>query len=220
MEVAKNVIGDMEELTRCCCGADHHMQKATWPREDYRELLELVTIYLGGVVKRVHGGQATVVPVQIRKPGAIHRARFMASSLYLLKICLFQNQFTTNRQNINDALILVEYIALIHAPYFLKCPLAIPAPRHDRDLWVDLAEYKKCFRITMRQSTMIEAIQESVLNHLWYLSEELVIFALFDDGLNSDERRAMTAKLSQFPSTFRPPLEAKFQSVNDPGSIN
>ena len=53
----------------------------------------------------------------------------------------------------------------------------------------------------MRQSTMIEAIQESVLKHLWYLSEELVIFALFDDGLNSDERHAMAAKLSQFPNT-------------------
>ena len=59
---------------------DHHMQKATWPREDYRELLELVTVYLGGVVKRVHS-----VPVQIRKPGALHRARFIASSLHLLK---------------------------------------------------------------------------------------------------------------------------------------
>ena len=181
--------------------ADHHMQKATWPREDYRELLELVTVYLGGVVKRVHGGQATVVQVQIRKPGALHRARFMASSLYLLKICLFQDQFPTERQNIDDAMILVEYIALLHTPYFLKCPLAIPAPRNDRDFWVDLVEYKKCFRVKMRQSTMIEAIQKSVLNHLWYLSEELVIFALFDDGLNSDERCAMAAKLYQFPNT-------------------
>ena len=30
-----------------------HMQLATWSREDYREMLELVVMFLGGVVKRV-----------------------------------------------------------------------------------------------------------------------------------------------------------------------
>ena len=34
------------------CG-DRMMQQGTWDREDYRELLELVVIYLGGVVKRI-----------------------------------------------------------------------------------------------------------------------------------------------------------------------
>ena len=62
------------------------MQLATWDREDYRELLELVVIYLGGVVKRVR--KKEVIPIAaedvIRKPGAIHRARFMASCIYHL----------------------------------------------------------------------------------------------------------------------------------------
>ena len=53
----------------------------------------------------------------------------------------------------------------------------------------------------MRQSTMIEAIQGSALKLLWYLSEELVIFVLFDVGLNSDERHAVAARLSQLPNT-------------------
>ena len=85
------------------------------------------------------------VPVQIRKPDALPRARFMAYSLYLLKICLFQDQFTVDNQHINNAMNLVEYIALIHTLYYLKCPLTIPTSRNDRHLWVDLAEYKKCF---------------------------------------------------------------------------
>ena len=178
--------------------ADQHMEKATWPREDYRELLELVVTFCGGVVKRVHGGQATV---QIRKPGAIHRARFMASCLYLLKISLYRDQFVTDNQNIQDAMILAEYIALIHAPYFLKSPLAITAPRNDRDLWVDLIDYRKCFRVNMAQSCMIEAVQDSVKNHLWYLTQELVIFGLFDDGLDNAERKAMAAQLMRFPNT-------------------
>ena len=95
--------------------ADRHMQRATWPREDYRELLELVVSY-----------QVININVQIRKPGAILRARFMAC-LYLLKICLYQKQFQTAAQNSQDTTFLGEYIALIHAPYFLKSPLAISA---------------------------------------------------------------------------------------------
>ena len=61
--------------------ADSHMKNATWPREDYRELLELVVIYLGGVVKRVQYSKLVLVDAttSIRKPGALHRARFMAS---------------------------------------------------------------------------------------------------------------------------------------------
>ena len=180
--------------------ADDHMQNATWPREDYRELLELVVTYLGGAVKRLHGGQVEVIPVKIRKPGAIHRARFMASCLYLLKICLYRDQFVTDQQNIIDAMILSEYIVLIHAPYFLKSPLAISAPRHDRDLWVDLQKYNQCFRAAMRQSSMIEAVKVSVKNHLWYLTEDLVIFGLFDEGLDSVERKAMATRLASLPN--------------------
>ena len=135
----------------------------------------------------MHDGQVININVQIRKPGAIHRARFMASCLYLLKICLYQKQFQTAAQNIQDTTVLGEYIALIYAPYFLKSPLAISAPRNDRDLWVDLGDYKKCFRVNMRQNELIEAVQESMLNHLWYLSQELVVFALFDEDLPSDE---------------------------------
>ena len=122
--------------------ADYHMQHGMWPRQDYRQLLELVVIYLGGMVKRVQNGNLVPVEVTIRRPGAIHRARFLASSLYFLKICLYQTQFETSLKK--DALILGEYIALLHAPYFLKASND-NAPRHDRDLWVDLGKYKRCF---------------------------------------------------------------------------
>ena len=100
--------GRTEEPTRYCCRLTVICRKLTGlGKTTYRELLQLVTIYLGGVVKRVHS-----VPVQIRKPSALHRARFMASSLYLLKRYLFHDQFTKVSQSINDAMILLEYIAL------------------------------------------------------------------------------------------------------------
>ena len=54
--------------------------------------------------------------------------------------------------------IVAEYIALLHVPYFLKSPLAISAPRQDRNFWVVLQAYKS-------------------------LTEEVVCFGLFDETL-------------------------------------
>ena len=50
----------------------------------------------------------------------------------------------------------------------------------------------------MRQNEMIEAVQESMLNHLWYLSQDLAVFALFDEDLPSDERRDMAKNCLRF----------------------
>ena len=178
--------------------ANNHMELGTWSREDYRELLELVVIFLGGVTKRVRNNQVVEVEDVIRLPGACHRARFMASCLYLLKIYLFNKQLDADLldyDELDDIEILVEYIALIHVPYFLQCPLAVAAPRLDRDFWVDVCQYKKLFHPESKQYEMLDAVQESLLLHLWYLTEQLVVFSLFDTNLPVQERNAMASKL-------------------------
>lgn len=48
------------------------MKHAAWHREDYRELIELVTVYLGGIVKRKQYGEVVAIDPYIRKPGALH----------------------------------------------------------------------------------------------------------------------------------------------------
>ena len=52
------------------------LEENTFPREDYRELIELTAIYLGGFVPR---------GFRLRKPGAHHTARFMAYALLRLE---------------------------------------------------------------------------------------------------------------------------------------
>ena len=42
-----------------------------WPREDYRELLELITVFIGGQVTRVRAGIAEDVDFHIRKQGKV-----------------------------------------------------------------------------------------------------------------------------------------------------
>ena len=176
-----------------------HMEVATWPREDYLELIELVTVFLGGNVKRVHKGVAVAIEPSIRKPGAVHRARFMASCLYLLKIYLYQEQYPTAAENLAHVRVLAEYVALLHAPYFLKSPLAISAPRQDRDFWVDVQCYQNCFRPGDVEHEMLSAVRKSIMNHLWYLTEELVILALFDENVDDDERKNIAESLLAVP---------------------
>ena len=54
------------------------LDNGTFPREDYRELVQLVLVWLGGV--------SQVPNFQFQWPGAFHLARFMAKSLYILKM--------------------------------------------------------------------------------------------------------------------------------------
>ena len=61
--------------------AEQHMKSSSFSRDDYRELCCLVVEYLGGNLS-VSGKP------QLRKPGAMHEARFMADALYILKMTL------------------------------------------------------------------------------------------------------------------------------------
>lgn len=56
------------------------IEKNTFPREDYRELCELILFYLGGSIPR---------GFFIRRPGADHHARFMSKAIYILKYIYF-----------------------------------------------------------------------------------------------------------------------------------
>ena len=41
------------------------------------------------------------------------------------------------------------------------------------------------------------AVQESVKRHMWYLSEELVVFALYDDHADDQSKLAIASALRQ-----------------------
>ena len=69
------------------------MEWGIWPRKDYRELLEFIVIFHGGIVRRMRYGSFNVVASPIRKAGACHHAKFMASCLYILKIHFYSAQF-------------------------------------------------------------------------------------------------------------------------------
>ena len=128
----------------------------------------------------------------------------MGTGIHELQIAMLQGPglFHQDEDGRTQSDALAEFIALIHAPYFLQARLATCAPRLDRDLWVDLQTYKSLFPDESLQSHMADAASASVLRHSWYLTEELVVFAFWDGAMPAKECAAMARKLSQ---TVPPP---------------
>lgn len=112
--------------------AEMHLAKGTFPREDYRELAELIVVYLGGTVVRPRDPGYVFY---MRKPGALHRARFMAKGIYILKIAMLSFPFDLSVKQENDMMRLAQFVAVLYGRYFLTSSLATAAPRHDLEFW-------------------------------------------------------------------------------------
>lgn len=112
---------------------------------DYRELLELVVHYLGGQVVRPCKNRQPKVGFRMMKPGAFHHARFMAKSLYLLKIAMLVDTLPPNfyrARQLAGVHQMAQFIALFHSRYFLQAMSPAAAPRLDLTLWQHMCRYQ------------------------------------------------------------------------------
>ena len=132
----------------------------------------------------------------------------MQQAIYLLKIAMLQgrepNKFFLTQREEQCVLALAEYTVLFFVPHYLQARFASAAPRLDRDLWVSLKRYEVLHALGSKQRILTAAALQSVKRHLWYLTEELVIFCLFDEELGEAERRLVADQLlqSQYPPHF------------------
>ena len=172
------------------------------PRDDYRELLELIVIFLGGIP---HGRQ----DVSFRKPGALHRARWMARAIYGLKMWMFLPQFdghrmrrpSTSRAARSDVLGNLTEFCIFLAQHYVRAwftaPSAASAARHD------LAFFKAME--TETNEVIKKAGMKTLGRHLWYLSEVTIGIALFDEELSFDEKKQFVANMETVDGSDDPP---------------
>lgn len=166
------------------------LEKKTFPREDYLELTELTVVFLGGSLPRGI--------FKLKKPGANHHARFMAKAIYYIKIFMMSHRFELTLNETKEVERMAFFVGLFHSQAFLTSRLACSAPRNDI----------KYLRLMHRFKLVdFEAGNEAVrscFRHLWYLTEELVIFCLFDEHLSPFWRSAVAKKLlnTPRPTTF------------------
>lgn len=150
------------------------------PRDDYKELLQLALIYLGHLDGK---------DVRFRSPGPVHHARWMAKAIYCLKIQLFRDQFKLTSQEQEALEALCVFIVRVYCKTWFNAPRACLAPKQDLDLIENLLKYESI------DKKISEKGINKMINHLWYLSPELVALALFDPTVQNTVKSQMATKI-------------------------
>ena len=148
----------------------------TQPRDDYKEFLELSVIFLGGVPDR---------GIHFMAPGAMHHARWMSKVLYSLKVWMFRSQFDLRPKELKGLQDVCIFAVRIYLKMWMTAPLAAAAPQNDIKFLQTLLEYDAI------HPAIAKAASAKMANHLWYLSEELVSLALFDDNVPTATKREL-----------------------------
>ncbi|KAK4883351.1 hypothetical protein RN001_006670 [Aquatica leii] len=126
------------------------------PRDDYKELLHLTIIYLGGVPEK---------SISFRRPAGLHRAEWMAKALYCLKIFLFKHQFQLTKKKEKVLREICIFTLIIYIKYWFQSPTGWSAPRND----LQLLKYLKDFDGINPEIASVAL--KKILGHLRYLSK-------------------------------------------------
>ena len=146
------------------------------------------------------------IEAKVRRPGAVHRARWMAKALYTLKIELLhagnEKQFKLTARELVSIQRFNRFVLHVYLEAWFTCNLATEAAINDMKLLGRLQQYddKEISKIGLKWLT----------RHSWYLSPEMAALAIFSKQLSCPEKQlligSMTTErgphlLSNLPST-------------------
>ena len=164
-------------------------EKYEFFRDDYKEFIELSLMYLDESFLP-NGNEI------FKRPGAVHKARWMAKVIYLIKISLLQGQINmlpedtiTKQQQTSKIKEMVTFIVLIYVNWWVQCSSALNAPYNDLKLIKKIAIYRSI------NETISESAFSAFTRHLWYLSSEMIPLSLFSSSVPDCERKAVAQML-------------------------
>ena len=156
----------------------------TFPREDMKELLNLVLVWLGGKVDNF----------TFQYPGAMSHARFLMQSIYSLKIYLLSRQLEIySGEELEQIKSVALFVGLFHAPWYFMCPLASSAPQ------LHLSTIHQMKKLQRFLPALAKVVLEIISLHLWYLTPQSIPLALADESLSVDQRSSIAVGLSRIP---------------------
>lgn len=166
--------------------------KQPFTRGDYKELLELVLLYLSDEGRDVEFSA-------FRRPGALHKARWMSKMIYSVKMDLLRDKIVSvlpkgsifSSQQQQKIARFVKFVAFCYVPWWLTAPVPSTAPKNDLLLIESLMWYKNTDAICAN------AALKAFANHLWYLTEELVPLALFSSNVEHGTKQQIAQKMLQ-----------------------
>jgi hypothetical protein len=146
------------------------------PRDDYLELLQLAAYMVG-------------LPIEaaVRRPGAVHRARWMAKALYTLKIELLYSGNEKQIKLTGCELLGIQrfnrFVIQIYLQAWFTCNSAVDAPINDLKLLDNLKQYE----VEEIRATGIKWLTR----HSWYISPEMATLAIFSTQLSCSEKQIL-----------------------------
>lgn len=129
------------------------------------------------------------------KPGATHHARWMPSILYPAKMFAFNTRAGYDRDMVEKLEALCMFNALFYVEKWLRSSVGVDAPFNDLQLWHSLNDYRRY------DLAVADAAITALERHLWYLTEECVVFSLFSNRVADAERQQIARQLQR---TARP----------------
>ena len=166
------------------------------PRDDYLELLELTIIFLEGFPPE---------GIRFRPPGPMHHARWMSKAIYCIKISLFRKQLELEKGEAEKLLQITNFVVKLYVQGWFLAPQAASAPRNDFNFLKNLVEYESVNKVIAR------AAQNKFLSHLWYLSEEAIGLAVFDEKIPDVDRAKLVLGILTREGEEEPPKKRNLQ---------
>jgi len=151
-----------------------------YPRDDYKEFIELVMIFLGKTPPR---------GIHFRPPGAYHLARWMAKGIYCFKMLLFYQQLKLSIVEKRGLQEICCFIVQCYLEAWICAPDPITAPLNDIIFLKKLVDYTKHNR------KIGEVAIKKFINHLCYLNDECAVFSLFDDRIDYHTKSKMAKRI-------------------------
>lgn len=122
-------------------------------------------------------GEAPPRGITFKVPGAMHHARWMSKAIYCLKMYIFKSQFILTAQETEGLRHICAFIVGFYVKAWFTAPNAVSAPYNDLTLLQKFIQYEHV------NAAVSKAAQEKLAAHLWYLSEENVALAFFDENV-------------------------------------
>lgn len=158
----------------------HQLQKSHY-RDDYKEFLELVVLFLGGKLPKLK---------TLRRPGPTCHARWMAKAINSLKMFLLREQITFEPGHLDKLRDVCIFLVTMYVEAWFGCTNGVKAANQDLNL------IKTAILYANVDEEISNGILDKMRNHLWYLSEELIALAFFDPTVSDEEKRKMVHNLS------------------------
>lgn len=105
---------------------------------------------------------------------------------------MFKTQFKMSKREENALRRIIIYTIRFHIKAWFTSGNAIAAPNHDLNFMKDIYKYQ-----TIDPEISKLAVKK-FCNHLWYLSDETIALALFDQCVSLNEKRKMTKQLVSY----------------------